>query len=195
MPPLVEVCSQPSPPPPPPWPLWLLPAVWGGFDGGGDAGTRSRSRPLLSPWLVRRDQSTALVMAASPVDPALERSFRGHKDAITAVDFNPNMKQLVSGGLDGCVPPRKHAWEHITPTDTCTHGPSTEVCMARLSLLQQVRLRVELQAAAARVPLRRPQGRRPLRRLLAHGQPRRLCFQGSLPSALDVRRRSLRPSY
>ena len=55
-------------------------------------------------------------MAASPVDPALERSFRGHKDAITAVDFNPNMKQLVSGGLDGCVPPRKHAWEHITPT-------------------------------------------------------------------------------
>ena len=60
-------------------------------------------------------------MAASPVDPALERSFRGHKDAITAVDFNPNMKQLVSGGLDGCVPPRKHAW-NISHTHRHMHA-------------------------------------------------------------------------
>ena len=36
-------------------------------------------------------------------DPTLERSFRGHKDAVTSVCFNPNMKQLVSGGLDGMV--------------------------------------------------------------------------------------------
>ena len=42
-------------------------------------------------------------MAASPLDPELERSFRGHKDAISSVCFNPNMKQLVSGSLDGCV--------------------------------------------------------------------------------------------
>ena len=41
--------------------------------------------------------------AASPVDPGLERSFRGHKDAISSVCFNPNMKQLISGGHDGCV--------------------------------------------------------------------------------------------
>jgi centriolar protein POC1 len=33
-------------------------------------------------------------------DPTLERSFRGHKDAVTAVAFNPNMKQLLSASLD-----------------------------------------------------------------------------------------------
>ena len=35
--------------------------------------------------------------------PSLERSFRGHKDAISSVCFNPNMKQLISGGHDSCV--------------------------------------------------------------------------------------------
>jgi WD40 repeat protein len=38
-----------------------------------------------------------------PEDPTLERSFRGHRDAITSVAFNPSMKQLVSGSLDNCV--------------------------------------------------------------------------------------------
>ena len=38
-----------------------------------------------------------------PEDPTLERSFRGHKDAVTSVAFNHNMKQLISGSLDGCV--------------------------------------------------------------------------------------------
>jgi len=45
--------------------------------------------------------------AAEPVlslkDPSLERTFRGHKGAITSVSFNPNMKQLVSGSKDGCL--------------------------------------------------------------------------------------------
>ena len=36
-------------------------------------------------------------------DPTLERSFRGHKDAVTSVAFNPNMKQLVSGSADSTV--------------------------------------------------------------------------------------------
>ena len=27
-------------------------------------------------------------------DPTLERHFKGHRDTITSVDFNPNMKQL-----------------------------------------------------------------------------------------------------
>merc|ERR1711991_35984 len=44
-----------------------------------------------------------LAMVSSPIDPSLERSFRGHKDAITSVAFNPNMRQLVSGGDDACV--------------------------------------------------------------------------------------------
>ena len=27
-------------------------------------------------------------------DPTLERHFKGHRDAVTCVSFNPNMKQL-----------------------------------------------------------------------------------------------------
>jgi WD40 repeat protein len=38
-----------------------------------------------------------------PDDPTLERSFRGHRDAVTSVAFNTNLKQLISGSLDGCV--------------------------------------------------------------------------------------------
>ncbi|GFO01917.1 poc1 centriolar protein homolog a [Plakobranchus ocellatus] len=33
-------------------------------------------------------------------DPSLERHFRGHRDVVTAVDFNPNMTQLASSSLD-----------------------------------------------------------------------------------------------
>ena len=40
---------------------------------------------------------------SQPEDPTLERSFRGHRDAVTSVAFNPTMKQLVSGSLDNCV--------------------------------------------------------------------------------------------
>jgi len=36
-------------------------------------------------------------LAAAPCDPVLERSFRGHKDTITSVGFNPNLyhNQLI----------------------------------------------------------------------------------------------------
>ena len=47
--------------------------------------------------------ATALYACVQPEDPTLERSFRGHKDAVTSVAFNHNMKQLISGSLDGCV--------------------------------------------------------------------------------------------
>lgn len=30
-------------------------------------------------------------------DPALKRSFKGHKDAVNSCVFNPNLKQVVSG--------------------------------------------------------------------------------------------------
>jgi WD40 repeat protein len=36
-------------------------------------------------------------------DPSLERSFRGHRDTVTSVCFNPNMKQLISGSMDSTV--------------------------------------------------------------------------------------------
>ncbi|KAG9337048.1 hypothetical protein JZ751_029815, partial [Albula glossodonta] len=36
-------------------------------------------------------------------DPTLERNFKGHRDAITSVDFNSNMKQMASGSMDSCL--------------------------------------------------------------------------------------------
>jgi centriolar protein POC1 len=36
-------------------------------------------------------------------DPALKRSFKGHKDAVCKVAFNPTLKQTVSGSADGTV--------------------------------------------------------------------------------------------
>jgi centriolar protein POC1 len=38
-----------------------------------------------------------------PEDPTLERSFRGHKGAVTSVAFSGDRKQLVSGSADGAV--------------------------------------------------------------------------------------------
>eukprot|EP01035_Chromulina_nebulosa_P027506 gene27506-36191_t len=37
------------------------------------------------------------------LDPSLERTFRGHKDYITSVNFSPNLKYLASGGGDNCI--------------------------------------------------------------------------------------------
>ncbi len=36
-------------------------------------------------------------------DPALERHFKGHRDTVTSVSFNPNMKQLATGSMDSCL--------------------------------------------------------------------------------------------
>ena len=36
-------------------------------------------------------------------DPVLERAFRGHTGAVNALVFNPNMRQLISGGEDGSL--------------------------------------------------------------------------------------------
>lgn len=36
-------------------------------------------------------------------DPTLERCFKGHRDAVTSVAFNANMRQVLSGGADGAV--------------------------------------------------------------------------------------------
>jgi len=36
-------------------------------------------------------------------DPALKRSFKGHKEQVNKVAFNPNLKQVVSGSQDGTV--------------------------------------------------------------------------------------------
>ena len=35
--------------------------------------------------------------------PALKRSFKGHKDGVTSSCFNPNLRQVISGSIDGTV--------------------------------------------------------------------------------------------
>eukprot|EP00112_Aurelia_sp_Birch-Aquarium-sp1_P025602 Seg859.8 transcript_id=Seg859.8/GoldUCD/mRNA.D3Y31 product="POC1 centriolar protein A" protein_id=Seg859.8/GoldUCD/D3Y31 len=42
-------------------------------------------------------------MTSALEDPTLEKHFKGHRDAVTSVDFNPNMKQLVSGAMDSSL--------------------------------------------------------------------------------------------
>ena len=67
------------------------------------------TRPTVSanafpPKPAHRSLSIMLTDGPTMADtPTLERSFRGHKDTIASVCFNPNMKQLVSGGHDSCV--------------------------------------------------------------------------------------------
>ena len=39
----------------------------------------------------------------SLTDPALKRSFKGHKESVMSTCFNPNLKQVVSGSFDGTV--------------------------------------------------------------------------------------------
>lgn len=53
------------------------------------------------------DNFATLGLSTSPEflgeDPTLERSFRGHKDAVSSVAWNPNLKQLITGSLDCSV--------------------------------------------------------------------------------------------
>lgn len=41
--------------------------------------------------------------AVNLTDPALKRSFKGHKDDILTTCFNPNLKQVISGSRDSTV--------------------------------------------------------------------------------------------
>ena len=43
------------------------------------------------------------IMNLGQSDPSLIRSFRGHKDKITQVVFNPNLRQVVSSSTDGTI--------------------------------------------------------------------------------------------
>jgi centriolar protein POC1 len=49
------------------------------------------------------DQKSSVRTLATGNDPVLKRSFRGHKDTISAVSFNSNLKQVASGSLDNTV--------------------------------------------------------------------------------------------
>eukprot|EP00873_Tetraselmis_striata_P012888 jgi/Tetstr1/433152/TSEL_022484.t1 len=55
------------------------------------------------PRACRGERPQECVIMAEVEDPKLERSFRGHRDAVTSVVFNSNMKQLITGSLDSTV--------------------------------------------------------------------------------------------
>ena len=68
--------------------------------------------------------------AAAVGDPALKRSFKGHKDSITGICFNPNLKQVVSSSLDGTL----MVWNFkptLRPYRFIGHkGPVYDVCIS-----------------------------------------------------------------
>jgi centriolar protein POC1 len=41
--------------------------------------------------------------APTCTDPALKRSFKGHKEGVISTCFNPNLKQCISGSHDSTV--------------------------------------------------------------------------------------------
>ena len=59
--------------------------------------------PLHAATAPPAHASSSSAALVQPEDPTLERSFRGHKGAVTSVAFNANLKQLVSGSTDGNV--------------------------------------------------------------------------------------------
>ena len=42
-------------------------------------------------------------MEGRPSDPALKRSFRGHRDAVNSVSYSPSLKNIASGSEDSTV--------------------------------------------------------------------------------------------
>ena len=64
-------------------------------------------RVLAAAFVLPLTPAPALLHTRAPQfagpEPSLERAFRGHRGGVAALAFNPNMRQLVSGGLDGDV--------------------------------------------------------------------------------------------
>ncbi|KAG1655248.1 POC1 centriolar A [Nymphon striatum] len=59
--------------------------------------------PSLPPPCIQSPATTSASVVPPQDDPTLERHFKGHRGQVTCADFNPNMKQLVSGSLDSHV--------------------------------------------------------------------------------------------
>ncbi|XP_041322107.1 POC1 centriolar protein homolog A isoform X4 [Pyrgilauda ruficollis] len=61
---------------------------------------RDFQRSASLPEFLSEEAATS---AHSQEDPSLERHFKGHRDAVTSVDFSRAKKQLVSGSMDSCL--------------------------------------------------------------------------------------------
>ena len=64
-----------------------------GNNGGKNGGAKDKDHPAAKEEKKERKLQ----------DPALKRSFKGHKDGVLTACFNPNLKQVVSGSLDSTV--------------------------------------------------------------------------------------------
>jgi WD40 repeat protein len=53
----------------------------------------------LNQEAVKRHQD----LATTESTPSLLRAFQGHKDRVTQVIFNPNLRQLISCSTDGMI--------------------------------------------------------------------------------------------
>ncbi len=62
-----------------------------------------QARFRMPPRVVAHALTCCFAAQFGGADPVLERAFRGHKGGVNALVFNPNMRQLVSGGEDGDV--------------------------------------------------------------------------------------------
>ena len=80
-------------------------------------------------------------------DPTLERTFRGHRGAVTACAFNPNMKQIVTSSKDHSLmiwnfKPSMRAYRftgHTAPVLSVAYSPQGE-CIASGGRDRSVRL-------------------------------------------------------
>jgi WD40 repeat protein len=54
------------------------------------------SKPAAGPKIVASSLSSDLIhlFTAKKEDPTLDRHLKGHRDAVTCLDFSPNTKQL-----------------------------------------------------------------------------------------------------
>ena len=75
-------------------------------------------------------------------DPTLERHFKGHRDSITSLAFNPNMRQLG---------------ERLAASIRRTKNTAIRSSVRRNGLLP---IRLQFQASISLVPLRRTQGKK-----------------------------------
>ena len=58
---------------------------------------------MKTNWKTQLDKEKRREAKKAINEPALKRSFKGHKEGVLTSRFNPNLRQVVSGSADGTV--------------------------------------------------------------------------------------------